>query len=133
MKVDVTGGIVDSDVIISCLTPIHRDHKFLLKAYPNIVHAQYIGRKYGLVFKSTVKSFKDITYYREAIWYSWLNDFDKRDVLRNELSFMNKMLKLAGSVHEIYITADDMTTLYDMIQRRNKEKMEGTTHAPFFY
>ena len=43
MKVDVTGGIVDSDVIIPCLTPIHRDHKFLLKAYPNIVHAQYWG------------------------------------------------------------------------------------------
>ncbi len=27
----------------------------------------------------------------------------------------------------------DMSFLYDIIHRRNKEKLEGTTHKPFFY
>lgn len=133
MKIDVSGGVVPSSFIMECISPILRDHMFLLKAYPDIIHAQYIGKTYGLLWKSKVKCFKDISNYREASFFSYWSDYDKRDAIRNEKDFMNKLMKLANSVDEIYITADDMSYLHDLVVRRNNEKLTGETHNPFFY
>lgn len=127
---DGTSAVVNSDAIKSFVVPIIKDLQFLLKAYPDIIYARYIGNVEGIIFKKKLKTIKDVTNgLYDGFGFIHNIQMSQMYTIQQHLTVLLRIYRMSTVSDSITLSSEDNMKLHSIWNHWNSKKMEDNFNS----